>query len=258
MKLKLGGGRKMYTIGQLSKKTGVTVRTLDYYDEIKLISPSSTTSGGHRLYEEKDVIRLQQVLALKYMGFSLQKIKAILKGSVPTWKQSVEQQLEYVQRKKVELSVLEQSLKGIMYSIEFEKEVKWSVIFDIIHVFQESPNGPFKLYEEYFSKEELEKIITMQEKHSDDMNKEWIDIIQEVKEHLDENPASKESQRIVKRWMEQVHKMFGHDEQLLSKMWAAMKDQKEGMASYPMDQDVMQFIEKAMVVLDERESEHGE
>lgn len=75
----------MYSIGQLSKETGVTVRTLDYYDEINLLNPSSTTEGGHRLYAEDDVLRLQQVLAMKYMGFSLEQIKEKLDESVVTW-----------------------------------------------------------------------------------------------------------------------------------------------------------------------------
>ncbi|WP_077320551.1 MerR family transcriptional regulator [Virgibacillus proomii] len=68
----------MYTIGELSKKTGVTIRTLDYYDEIGLLNPASTTKGGHRLYGEAELLRLEQILSLKFLGFSLDKIRYIL------------------------------------------------------------------------------------------------------------------------------------------------------------------------------------
>ena len=85
----------MYTIGKLSKNTGVTVRTLDYYDEIGLMKPSSKTEGGHRLYSEDDVLRLERILALKYMGFSLEQIKDILENSTSTWQESIQQQLEF-------------------------------------------------------------------------------------------------------------------------------------------------------------------
>ena len=64
----------MYTIGKLSKKTGVTIRTLDYYDEIGLLNPSSTTEGGHRLYGEAELLRLEQILSLKFFRFFTGKI----------------------------------------------------------------------------------------------------------------------------------------------------------------------------------------
>ena len=49
------------SIQQLTRETGVTVRTLRYYDQIDLLKPSGKTEGGHRLYSEADVIRLQQI-----------------------------------------------------------------------------------------------------------------------------------------------------------------------------------------------------
>ncbi len=63
------------TVGQLAKKMGVTVRTLQYYDKEKIISPQALSEGGRRLYTSKDVIKLHQVLSLKSLGFSLDDIK---------------------------------------------------------------------------------------------------------------------------------------------------------------------------------------
>ncbi len=63
------------TVGEVAKKMGVTVRTLQYYDEEGLFSPSSESEGGRRLYNDKDVIHLYQILSLKHLGFSLEDIK---------------------------------------------------------------------------------------------------------------------------------------------------------------------------------------
>ncbi len=63
------------TVGQLAKKMGTTVRTLQYYDKEGLLSPSAESEGGRRLYSDKDVIRLHQIQSLKYLGFSLDDIK---------------------------------------------------------------------------------------------------------------------------------------------------------------------------------------
>ncbi|WP_342755810.1 MerR family transcriptional regulator [Kineothrix sedimenti] len=63
------------TVGEVGRKMGVTVRTLQYYDKEGLLSPSSESAGGRRLYTDKDVIKLYQILSLKHLGFSLDDIK---------------------------------------------------------------------------------------------------------------------------------------------------------------------------------------
>jgi MerR family transcriptional regulator, thiopeptide resistance regulator len=68
----------MFTVGELAKLTGVTVRTLHHYDEIGLVRASQRTAAGYRLYVERDVLRLQQVLILRALGMSLESIAAAL------------------------------------------------------------------------------------------------------------------------------------------------------------------------------------
>ena len=61
--------------GAVAKKMGVTVRTLQYYDREGLLSPTAVSEGGRRLYTDKDVIKLHQILSLKHLGFSLDDIR---------------------------------------------------------------------------------------------------------------------------------------------------------------------------------------
>lgn len=63
------------TIGEVAKKMNVTVRALQYYDREGLLSPSSESEGGRRLYTDKELIKLHQILSLKSLGFSLEEIK---------------------------------------------------------------------------------------------------------------------------------------------------------------------------------------
>src|SRR5437879_10705792 len=65
-------------VGELAKRTGLTIRTLHHYDEIGLLRPSLHTESGHRLYAAGDVVRLQQVLSLRQLGFSLEEIRGCL------------------------------------------------------------------------------------------------------------------------------------------------------------------------------------
>ena len=66
------------TVGELAKKMGITIRTLQYYDKEGLLSPSAESEGGRRLYTDKDIVLLHQILSLKSLGFSLKDIKSRL------------------------------------------------------------------------------------------------------------------------------------------------------------------------------------
>lgn len=68
----------MKTISQVTKLTGISTRTLQYYDEIGLLKPSKLTSAGYRLYDEEALQRLQQILFFKELGFSLKEINEII------------------------------------------------------------------------------------------------------------------------------------------------------------------------------------
>ncbi len=68
----------MKTVSQVAKLTGISIRTLQYYDEIGLLKPSGLTSSGYRLYDDEALQTLQQILFLKELGFQLKEIKEIL------------------------------------------------------------------------------------------------------------------------------------------------------------------------------------
>src|SRR5688572_23275699 len=67
-----------YTVGEVSKLTRVSVRALHHYDEIGLVKPSGRSAAGYRLYTDRDLNRLQQVLFYRELGFKLDDIVAIL------------------------------------------------------------------------------------------------------------------------------------------------------------------------------------
>lgn len=70
----------MKSISQVAKLTGISIRTLQYYDEIDLLKPSELTPSGYRLYDENALQALQQILFFKELGFSLKEIKEILEN----------------------------------------------------------------------------------------------------------------------------------------------------------------------------------
>ena len=67
-----------FTVGDLAKLTGITVRALHHYDELGLVRPSQRSDAGYRLYTDHDVLRLQQVLLFRELGLPLDEIAAVL------------------------------------------------------------------------------------------------------------------------------------------------------------------------------------
>src|SRR5689334_11795449 len=67
-----------YSVGQVARLAGVSIRTLRHYDELKLLSPGRRTAAGYRQYDEADLERLQQILFYRELGFPLEEIAAIL------------------------------------------------------------------------------------------------------------------------------------------------------------------------------------
>ncbi|MDN4072926.1 MerR family transcriptional regulator [Fictibacillus terranigra] len=90
--------KQHWKIGDIAKLTGLTVRTLRFYDQIELFSPSGYSDSGHRLYNESDIKQLHHILSLKDLGLSLEEIQLVLKGDTWTPSDIVDIQIDRVRK----------------------------------------------------------------------------------------------------------------------------------------------------------------
>ena len=103
----------MRTVNEVSKLTGVSVRTLHYYDEIGLLEPTDATEAGYRLYGDEALERLQQILLFRELKFSLKEIKEILDSSGFDRNKALRQQIELLKLKRDHLQNLIDFAVGI-------------------------------------------------------------------------------------------------------------------------------------------------
>ena len=96
----------MKTVNEVSKLTGVSIRTLQYYDKIGLLTPAMRTEAGYRLYDDTALERLQQILLFRELEFSLSDIKAILEAPDFDRKKALSQQIELLTLKKQRLEAI--------------------------------------------------------------------------------------------------------------------------------------------------------
>ena len=103
----------MMIVNEVSKLTGVSIRTLQYYDTIGLLTPSKYTESGYRLYDDTALERLQQILLFKELEFSLKEIKEIIDAPNFDRAKALEQQIELLTLKKEHLENLIDFARGI-------------------------------------------------------------------------------------------------------------------------------------------------
>ena len=103
----------MRTVKEVSQLTGVSIRTLHYYDEIGLLSPTSITEAGYRLYDDTALERLQHIMLFRELEFPLKDIKEIVNGSNFDRNKALEQQIQLLTLKKEHIENLITFARGI-------------------------------------------------------------------------------------------------------------------------------------------------
>lgn len=122
---------EMYTIGQFSKLTGVTIRTLHYYDERDLLKPI-VANNGRRFYNDEHLLILQTILVCKYLDYSLEDIKAMLAQEKPLL-QSMHEQKTQLEQKRKQLDQMIASMETAIAIHEKMKIVEPTSLLVVIH-----------------------------------------------------------------------------------------------------------------------------
>ncbi len=209
------------TVGQVAKKMGVTVRTLQYYDKEGLLSPSAESEGGRRLYTDKDLVLLHQIKALKSLGFSLDAIKhRLISLETPAdvaaaLCEQADSLREKIEQLRASLTAIEQLREEVlqMQTVNFKKYA------DII-VNLQMKNDAYYLIKR-FDDETLDHIRTRFDKESgmdftERLNRLGDEMIELQKAQVP--PESERCQRVVKAYWELIMEFTNGDVNLLPKL----------------------------------------
>lgn len=125
-----------YSSGEFARMAGVTLRTIRYYDKQNILKPSFVSEAGARFYTEEDFARLQQILLLKYLGFSLDDIREMIVDDVDYhfMVDSLSIQLKLVRDRIEQMQLVEQAIQNTTEAIETDKMIDWSNMLNLIHL----------------------------------------------------------------------------------------------------------------------------
>jgi DNA-binding transcriptional MerR regulator len=190
-------------IGELARRTGLTVRTLHHYDAIGLLKPSLHTDAGYRLYTSGDVARLQQVLSLRQLGFSLEEIRDCLDRPGFSPLEVIELHVARLREQIEQERGLCARLEALAAHLRAAEEVSADELLRTV----EEITMLEKLQEKYFTPEQLQ---TMQEARErlgreslEQMQEAWADLIAELRTEMERgtDPADAKVQALAKRWI---------------------------------------------------------
>jgi DNA-binding transcriptional MerR regulator len=200
------------------------VRTLHYYDEIGLLSPSQRTGSGHRLYTAEDVVRLQRIKSLRAVGFSLREIQGCLDRPDFPLRRVIELHLSGL-RDRIEL---QRRLCGLLENVAARldsEEVVSSTGFvnTVMEVIEMSER-----LNRYYTPEQLEHLQERAREVGDERIREgeaeWAELMERVRAEMEAgtDPSDERVRALARRWMELVREFTGGDpgiERSLSNMW---------------------------------------
>lgn len=129
-------GGVYYSSGEFARMAQITVRTVRYYDKQNILKPSLVTQTGARFYTEEDFARLQQIMLLKYLGFSLDDIRELTvdDSDYSYLEHSLEQQQNLVRDRIEQLQLVEQAIGETVTEIRQQKNVDWNRMRELIHL----------------------------------------------------------------------------------------------------------------------------
>ena len=125
-----------YTSGEFAEKAHVSIRTIRYYDQKNLLKPTARTVGGARRYTERDFAKLQQILLLKYLGFSLSEIKelTISSGDAQYLLDTLQIQKRLAEERLEEMKNVVAAIDSTSQALEENQQVDWSKMLNLIHL----------------------------------------------------------------------------------------------------------------------------
>jgi DNA-binding transcriptional MerR regulator len=220
-------------VGDLARRTGLTVRTLHHYDAIGLLKPSLHTEAGYRLYTADDIARLQQVLSLRQLGFSLEEVRICLDRPgfspleiiglhVERLREQIERQRQLCER--LEALAFHLRAAGSVSADEFLRTIEEMTMLEAMQ-------------EKYFTPEQLRVIKERREQAGQERleraQEDWAELIALIRTEMEKgtDPADAKVQALARRWQDLLHKSSAGDPEIQKAMKRLWEEQGDNLAA---------------------------
>ncbi len=244
------GKERRWSIGELARASGLTVRALRHYDEIGLLTAGGRTAAGHRRYTESDLRRLYRVRALRALGLSLEEIAGVLADpadDLVSLRELLSTQLRGLEAHAERIQRLEHQIRGLLSRIDdasMPDPDQFMTTLEMISV-----------YETSFTPEQrqhlAERRTELGPEAIDAARTEWARLVKELLQHVqDDTPVTDPRVRdLVARW-DAVGEMFhggDHGTKTAARtMWQDNSEELGGALPWPADRmrDLVTYLDR--------------
>ena len=233
-----------WSVGELARSTGLTVRTLHHWDEVGLLVPSERSGAGHRRYTVEDVRRLYRVVALRRLGLGLPDVAEVLEREGPALRPAVERHLVRLDAELARLHDLRERVQRLLAALDADGG-GGPELLDAIEV--------MTMHENHYTDEQLEQLAARREALGEEgmlrAQRDWADVIDGMRrEHAaGTDPADRRVQALAARWRGLIEAFTGGDpgiERSLNRMYEA--ESPETASSGMVDAEVMAYAQRAL------------
>jgi len=236
-----------YTINQLAQIADVSVRTLHHYDDIGLIVPKRDPKNEYRVYDEDDLLRLQQILFFRELGFALDDIKKIVTSQGFDIEAALTEHRKMILIKKSRIEALlrtiDKTIKKVTKNTSMEdKDLYAGFSNEELDAWNKESKERWGSTEQY--KQSVGKYESLTNEQKKQLEKDGDALMREFAASMDNDPASAEVQALVQRHYESLRFFY----EPTTKMYRGLADMYVG---YQGDTRYRQYFEKYDAALPE-------
>jgi DNA-binding transcriptional MerR regulator len=241
-----------WKVGELARRTGLTVRTLHHYDRIGLLCPSGRSAAGYRLYDVTDVARLHRIVALRQLGLSLEQVRQTLAGSGWTLERVLRAQLQrlrgHMEAERVLCERLERLAARVAELGTGAAGAAEGVSADELLETIEATT----MFEKYYTPEQLAQLEArgreLGAEHIHAVEAEWPRLIAAAKDCMTRGvePTAEEVRPLAERCRELVREFTGGDAGIARSVSRVYQGEPSVRERTGLDPAVMEYIGRAM------------
>jgi DNA-binding transcriptional MerR regulator len=244
-----------YYVHEFARLAGVTIRTLHYYDQVGLLTPAKRNNV--RLYRQQDLLRLQQILTLKSIGFALDEIRALLDNPTYDVLQSLRIQKDAIDQRVEQLQQASRGLELTIAHLENGRTLDWAEVAAIITAVNTTDKRQW--YNRYFSNAQLAQIYArrMTPDAVEAGRQAWADLIATFRSRQHLPPDHPDVQRLALRMNRLVEQFTQGDAEIDAALQAMYRDIEQIPAEYRLhDADLQRFMNEACRIYAEARQDH--
>lgn len=221
--------------GEVAQRTGISIRTLHYYEEVGLLASVQRTPSGHRRYRRDDIVRLQQIRSLQQLGLSLADIRDTLAGAEPL--DILQHHLEKSRKRLVELQELCERLENLCRIVADEEQATTGELLHTLAV--------MSLTERYFGPQ---KAGALRARHREIEASVWSSMVEDLLDEIRRgtSPTAPRARALARRWRGSMKLLMGDDVAADENLLAMFRAEPQTAHDHGLDEEAVVWLHEAM------------